>query len=84
MKVYYTARFLRTFAKLESIIQTDVESAIDNFIHDTHNPQFRLHKLHGNMRQYHAFSANFSYRVIVKLEKGNAYFMDVGDHSVYE
>lgn len=83
MEVYYTARFLRTFAKLESNLQTDVESAIDDFVRDIHTPSLRLHKLHGNMKQYHAFSANYNYRIVVKIEKGSAHFMDVGDHSVY-
>lgn len=83
MEANYTARFLRTFAKLEPSLQTDVETAIDDFVRDVHTPRLRLHKLHGSMKQYHAFSANYSYRIVVKIEKGNAYFMDVGDHSVY-
>lgn len=84
MEVFYTARFLRTFAKLESNIQNDVESAINDFVCDAHNPHLKLHKLHGNMKQYHAFSANYSHRIIVKIEKSATYFMDVGDHSVYK
>ena len=84
MEVFYTARFLRTFAKLESNVQNDVESAIDDFVCDMHTAHLKLHKLHGNMKQYHAFSANYSYRVIVKIEKASVYFMDVGDQSVYK
>ena len=30
------------------------------------------------------FSANFSYRVIIKIEKGATYYLDVGTHDVYK
>ena len=84
MEVFYTARFLRTFAKLEQSLQDDVESTINDFAHNPHTPHLKLHKLHGNMKQYHAFSANYNYRVVVKIEKGKAQCMDVGGHNIYQ
>jgi mRNA-degrading endonuclease RelE of RelBE toxin-antitoxin system len=84
MELFYTARFLRSFAKLDSAVQDDVESAIEDFKEKENHERLKLHKLHGKMKLYHAFSANYNYRVIVKIEGKNVYCMDVGDHSVYE
>lgn len=84
MELFYTARFLRSFTKLEQAVQDDVESAIEDFKKKENHERLKLHKLHGKMKLYHAFSANYSYRIIVKFEKKNVYCMDVGDHRVYE
>ena len=84
MEVLYTARFLRSFNKLPKVIQSDVEYAVSRFEKNPKHNALELHKLKGRMKGYHAFSANYSHRVIVKMAKGTAYCMDVGDHSVYE
>lgn len=84
MEVFFTARFLRTYKKLPPGVQHDVENAIEAFKSSKNHEQLKLHKLHGKLKQYHAFSANFSYRIILKLSKDKAYCMDVGDHGVYE
>jgi mRNA-degrading endonuclease RelE of RelBE toxin-antitoxin system len=84
MEIFFTARFLKSFNKLTADVQDDVERAVEEFKNrDTHQ-KLKLHKLHGKMKKYHAFSANFKYRIIVKIEKSIVYCMDVGDHSIYE
>ena len=84
MQVLYTARFLRSFNKLPNAVQRDVEKAIVQFGKSPKHTSLRLHKLSGRMKKYHAFSANYNHRVVVKLNKHNAYCMDVGDYSVYK
>ncbi len=84
MEVLFTARFLRSYNKLPPAVQDDVSSAVDAFKQKSNHEALKLHKLHVQMKKYHAFSANFSYRIIVKIEKKVAYFMDVGDHCIYE
>ena len=84
MEILYTARFIRSYKKLPQAVQSDVESALEDFKDKKNHEQLKLHKLHGNMKPYHAFSANFSYRIVVKIEKNISYCMDVGDHTVYE
>jgi mRNA-degrading endonuclease RelE of RelBE toxin-antitoxin system len=84
MEVLYTARFIRSYKKLPVAVQHDVESALLDYKDTKNHERLKLHKLHGNMKQYHAFSANFSYRIVVKIEKNTTYCMDVGDHTVYE
>jgi mRNA-degrading endonuclease YafQ of YafQ-DinJ toxin-antitoxin module len=84
MEFLFTARFLRSFSKLPPGLQSDIESAPEEFRQKKYHEKLKLHKLHGKLRKYHAFSANFSYRIIIKKEGNTVYFMDVGDHSIYE
>ncbi|HCG99377.1 MAG TPA: hypothetical protein DE036_06175 [Actinobacteria bacterium] len=83
MQYVYTARFLRSLKKCEEAIQDDVIRAVKLFEKGESNNVLRLHKLHGKFKSYHAFSANFLYRVIVKIEKKVVYYADVGTHDIY-
>ena len=82
MELLYTARFLRSFKKLSTSVQDDCIIAIESF-KSGKNKEIKLHKLHGKMKGYHAFSANFSYRIVVKISGKKVYFMDVGSHVLY-
>ncbi|MDQ5962630.1 MAG: hypothetical protein QG653_437 [Patescibacteria group bacterium] len=84
MELYFTSRFLRSVKKLHKDIQEDVINAVELFRDKKNHEKLKLHKLHGKFKQYHAFSANFSYRVIVKQDKKKWYCMDVGTHEIYE
>ena len=84
MDFLYTAKFLRSLKKLSSAIQVDVISSITEFKDTKNHKLLGLHKLQGKMKKYHAFSANFQYRVIIKIDKKAVYFMDVGTHEVYK
>ncbi len=84
MEFLYTAKFLRSLKKLPSLIQADVISSVTEFKNKKNHPKLGLHKLQGKMKKYHAFSANFQYRIIIKIDKDTIYFMDVGTHEVYK
>lgn len=84
MDFLYTAKFLRSLKKFSPGIQTDILSSVEEFKKKKNYKKLDLHKLQGKMKKYHAFSANFYYRIIIKIEKGRVYFMDVGTHDVYE
>jgi mRNA-degrading endonuclease YafQ of YafQ-DinJ toxin-antitoxin module len=83
MQYFYTARFLRSLKKYEEAVQDDVFRAVKLFEKGKSDEILKLHKLHGKFKSYHAFSANFSYRVIVKIGKGVLYYADVGTHDMY-
>jgi mRNA-degrading endonuclease YafQ of YafQ-DinJ toxin-antitoxin module len=83
MQYFYTARFLRSLKKCEEAVQDDVIQALKLFETGKNDAAIKLHKLHGKFRSYHAFSANFSYRVILKMGKGIVYYVDVGTHDIY-
>lgn len=83
MEVLYTARFLRSFKKLPEAVRDDCYRAIESLKKDG-GKEVRVHKLHGKLNKYHAFSANFSYRIIVRKDKRKIYCIDVGQHTLYE
>ena len=84
MEFLYTARFLKSLKKLPPPIADDIYQAVEDFKKVTNHKRLKLHKLQGKMKKYHAFSANYEYRIIIKIDNKEIYFIDVGDHSVYE
>lgn len=84
MEFFFTRHFLRALKKLPKGVQEDVVDAIDRFKEGGEYKKLRLHALSGRMKKYHAFSANFSYRIIIEMKKDSVYFLDVGDHDVYQ
>ena len=84
MDFLYTAKFLRSLKKMPPEIQDDIISAVEAFKNKSNHKKLNLHKLQGSMKKYQAFSANFYYRVVIKIEKNIVYFMDVGTHDVYK
>ena len=84
MEFLFTARFLRSYSKLSVELQRDIEIAVEEFKQKKNHKKLKVHKLQGRLKKYHAFSVNFSYRVIFKKEGDVIYFMDVGDHSIYQ
>ena len=83
MEYLYTARFLRSLKKCDEAVQDDVIVAVLLFEKGGNSEKLKLHKLHGKFKACHAFSANFSYRVLIKIEKGTTYYLDVGTHEMY-
>jgi mRNA-degrading endonuclease YafQ of YafQ-DinJ toxin-antitoxin module len=83
MKYFYTARFLRSLKKCDSVLQDDIISAITLFEKKQNIETLKIHKLHGKFKPYYAFSANFSYRILVKMTKDAVYYLDVGTHDIY-
>lgn len=84
MQYLYTARFLRSLKKCEEGIQDDVIGAVKLFETGKNNKTLKLHKLHGKFKSYHAFSANFSYRIMIRVTKQAIYYVDVGTHNIYQ
>ena len=83
MEFLYTARFLRSLKKLPPLVSDDCVRAVE-FFERGERKELKFHKLHGKFKDLHAFSANFSYRIVVKVVGKVVYFMDVGSHSVYD
>ena len=83
MEFLYTARFLRSFKKLPPLIVDDCVRAVELF-KKGERKELKFHKLHGKLNDLHSFSANFLYRIVVRVEKEAVYFMDVGSHTIYD
>lgn len=83
MEFLYTARFLRSLKKLPPLVVDDCVQAVELF-KKGERKELKFHKLHGKLNDLHSFSANFSYRIVVRVEKKVVYFMDVGLHTIYD
>lgn len=44
------------------------------------HPSLRLHKLTGNLKEYHSISINLVYRIVVKLIGNKILFIYLGHH----
>ena len=82
MRYWYTARFLRSLKKCDPAIQEDAARSVALF-ESGKTDEVKLHKLHGKFKSYYAFSANFAYRIIVKIGKRDTYYLDIGTHDIY-
>lgn len=83
MQYLYTARFLRSLKKSDNLVQDDIIRAVKLFEKGKNDESLRLHVLHGKFKSYQAFSANFSYRILIKKVKDTVYYVDVGTHDIY-
>ncbi|MDO8493595.1 MAG: hypothetical protein Q7S19_03585 [bacterium] len=84
MRYAYTARFFRSLKKCDTAIQDDAVYAVRMFEAGNNSEMLKLHKLHGKFKEWHAFSANYKYRIIVKIEKDAIYYLDIGTHDIYK
>ena len=50
------------------------------------HPSLRLHKLKGNLSEYHSISLNMSYRIVINfiIKDEKIIFIDIGGHEVYK
>lgn len=84
MKITYSPKFLRRFKRLEQELQIEAKEKIKLFGQDP-SPQFlKTHKLNGRLNQY-SFSVNYKYRIVFTyISKEEAYFLTIGNHSIYQ
>lgn len=85
MRILYVEKFKREYRKLPKDIQEFAEKKERLFRKDPFNPQLKIHKLHGVLKGFWAFSINYRYRIIFDFkDKDIVRFYSVGDHDIYE
>ncbi len=84
LRVGYKPSFIRTFAKLSPVLQSDMLAAIKIFQKNSRDPILRTHKLQGKFKRCSSFSVNYKYRIVFTyIDKHTVVFLGVGDHDVY-
>lgn len=84
IEIVFQPRFRKNFKRLPKKIREIAIKRTALFRKQPHAPNLRLHKLHGTLTDFHAFSVTHSHRIVVQfLEKNLAVFVDIGDHSIY-
>ena len=83
--VVYSSHFSRAAQKLPSELQKEVREREALFRRDCFYPRLRTHKLKGKQHDLWSFSITYSHRIVFRfLAEDTVYFIEVGDHSIYQ
>lgn len=85
LTIRYSSRFVRKFKKLSLAQQDEVLAQIERLRDTKNHKALAVHKLKGILKEQHAFSINYSDRVVfyMSADKKTAHLLDIGDHSIY-
>jgi addiction module RelE/StbE family toxin len=84
MRIIYSKTFMKQFKKIPKGFQEEVNERIKLFKENPENPTFKIHKLHGRLSQFQAFSINYNYRIIFEKTKEFYIFAEIGNHDIYQ
>ena len=84
IRISFKPSFVREINKLEKSLIDEVLYKIDILRSSTNNPELKIHKLHGKLKDCWSFSVNYKIRIVFKYEsKNEIVLLVIGDHSVY-
>lgn len=84
IRVVYTPSFIKQTKTLEASVFEEVVQKIEIFKNPKNHKKLKVHKLHGRLRNCHAFSVNRRVRIIFEyVGKSEALLHDVGGHEIY-
>lgn len=85
MQIEHSKQFKKQFKKLPKEIKLKAVELEKIFRKNPFDPKLKTHKLNGSMKDYWAFSINYSYRIGFTFESGDlVYFHAVGTHQIYK
>lgn len=82
-KIDQTSYFVRKYKKLPKEIQSEFKQLLPAFVLSPFAPQFKTHKLHGNLKECYASSVNYSYRFAWVPEGDMIILINIGNHDIY-
>lgn len=83
--IRYSTHFERAMRKLSPNLYHDFAQREKIFRKDCVDPRLKTHKLKGKYSEYWSFSVTYQHRIIFQfLTDDMVYFIDVGDHSIYQ
>ena len=84
MEIYYHPQFRSAYHKLALHIKNKAEAKERVFRKDPFDSLLKTHKLTGKLKDYHAFSIDYQYRIIFEFAgKDTIWFHSVGTHEIY-
>ena len=87
MRIAYSRRFLRDFARLHKDLQKEVVEKVELFKDPRNHRSLRVHKLKGKLEGRFGFSVNYKFRILfqyVSKRTREVVLLTVGDHDVYK
>lgn len=83
--ILFTPSFDKQVRKLPPALLNAVSDALEAFKDRSNHQKLKVHKLHGRLKNCHAFSVDYKHRVVFRwITKHKVLLLDFGDHSVYE
>ena len=87
-KIVFDRAFERKLKKYKKNLsekeKDELKKRVKIFKNNVFDPRLETHKLGGKLRNYWAFSINFTDRILFRfLGEGKVFFIDIGDHSIY-
>lgn len=83
--IFYSPHFTRAIKRLPSELANEASKRENLFRCDCFDARLRTHKLKGRHRDLWSFSVTTKYRIMFRfLSADSVYFLDVGDHSIYQ
>ena len=85
MKICYSSKFEREYRKLPLSIKKIAEKKEKIFWKNPFDPQLKIHKLKGNLKDFLSLSINQKYRIIFEfIDSDTVWFHSIGDHKIYK
>ncbi|MDO8582109.1 MAG: type II toxin-antitoxin system mRNA interferase toxin, RelE/StbE family [bacterium] len=85
MTIHVTPRFIKSYKKLPTRIQSAAEERRKLFIENPFNPQLKTHKLQGKNHECWSFWVTREYRIkFIFLQEKEILFLDIGTHDIYQ
>ena len=80
MRVIASSRFLRRARKLKPPRDELLRAAMRRLAADEHDPMLRVHKLHGDLADYRAFTVDDDLRVLFRWDGDTCLLVAIGTH----
>lgn len=85
MEIFYSAKFVREYSKLDLKTKLLAESRFEIFTTDQYDPRLKTHRLSGSLAGYYSFSINHKLRIIFEYDKNNdIWFLSIVSHDIYK
>jgi len=79
----FEKRWLKYLAKLTDKEKNQLKDRLAIFKEDIFDKRLKTHHLKGNLKEYYAFSINYSDRIVFKLlEDSDVLFIEIGSHDI--
>ena len=85
MEIEYSPKFTRQFKKLPKEVKESALECEKFFKKNPFDQKLKIHKLHGTMKEYWAFSISYNYRIgFTFVDTNLVRFHAVGSHDIYK
>lgn len=84
MEILYKPTFIRQLNKLDKDLREEVLEKIDLFKIKDNHLLLKVHKLHGELREFYSFSVNYKIRIVFMWNNNEVVLVSIGDHDLYK